>query len=38
MEECEFFSELCLLALSIDRNVRFAGVVDKNGKLLVREY
>lgn len=34
----EFFVELCPLAPSIDRNVRFAGVVDKNGKLLVGEY
>lgn len=34
----EFFAELCRPAPSIDRNVRFAGVVDKNGKLLVGEY
>ena len=35
MEEREFFVDLCHLALSVDRNVRFAGVVDSNGKLLI---
>ena len=38
MEEREFFVELCHLALSVDRNVRFAGVVDSNGKLLIGKY
>ena len=38
MEEYEFFTELCQLALSVDRNVRFAGVVDNNGKLLTGKY
>lgn len=38
MEEREFFVELCHLGLSVDRNVRFAGVVDNNGKLLVGKY
>ncbi len=38
MEEHEFFTELCQLALSTDRNVRFAGVVDSEGKLLTGKY
>lgn len=38
LEEYEFFTELCQLALSIDRNVRFAGVVDNNGRLLTGKY
>ncbi|HEX9677647.1 hypothetical protein [Nitrososphaera sp.] len=38
MEESEFFTELCQLALSIDRNVRFAGVVYNNGRLLTGKY
>jgi len=38
LEESEFFTELCQLALSIDRNVRFAGVVDNNGRLLTGKY
>ncbi len=38
LEEHEFFTELCQLALSTDRNVRFAGVVDDQGKLLTGRY
>jgi hypothetical protein len=38
LEEHEFFAELCQLALSTDRNVRFAGVVDDRGKLLTGRY
>lgn len=38
LEEREFFTELCQLALSTDRNVRFAGVVDDKGKLLTGRY
>lgn len=38
LEERDFFAELCQLALSSDRNVRFAGVVDNNGKLLSGKY
>lgn len=38
LEEHEFFTELCQLALSTDRNVRFAGVVDDGGKLLTGRY
>lgn len=38
LEEYEFFAELCQLALSTDRNVRFAGVVDDRGKLLTGKY
>ena len=38
LEEHDFFAELCQLALSTDRNVRFAGVVNNNGKLLTGKY
>lgn len=38
LEEYDFFTELCQLALSTDRNVRFAGVVDDRGKLLTGKY
>ena len=38
LEEYDFFTELCQLALSTDRNVRFAGVVDEKGKLLTGRY
>jgi hypothetical protein len=38
LEEHEFFNELCHLALSADKNVRFAGVVDNTGKLLTGRY
>jgi hypothetical protein len=38
LEEHEFFTELCQLALSTDKNVRFAGVVDDKGKLLTGRY
>lgn len=38
LEEYEFFAELCQLALSTDKNVRFAGVVDSEGKLLTGKY
>lgn len=38
LEEREFFTELCQLALVTDRNVRFAGVIDEKGKLLTGRY
>ena len=38
MEERAFLQELCLTVLSVDKNVRFAGVIDSEGKLLVGEY
>lgn len=38
LEEYDFFTELCQLALATDRNVRFAGVVDDKGKLLTGKY
>jgi hypothetical protein len=38
MEEREYFKELCMEVLEADKNIRFAGVVDDNGKLLVGEY
>lgn len=38
LEEHEFFNELCQLALSADKNIRFAGVVDNTGKLLTGRY
>ncbi|AFU59166.1 MAG: hypothetical protein QXX64_04875 [Nitrososphaera sp.] len=38
MEEREYFRELCMGVLQADRNIRFAGVIDDTGKLLVGEY
>jgi hypothetical protein len=38
MEEREYFKELCTEVLKADRNIRFAGVIDGSGKLLVGEY
>lgn len=38
MEEREYFKELCTEVLKADKNIRFAGVIDDNGKLLVGEY
>jgi hypothetical protein len=38
MEEREYFRELCTAVLKADKNIRFAGVIDDTGKLLVGEY
>jgi hypothetical protein len=38
MEERDYFRELCIGVLGADRNIRFAGVIDDSGKLLVGEY
>ena len=38
LEERAFLQELCLTVLRVDRNIRFAGVIDGEGKLLVGEY
>lgn len=38
MEEREYFRELCMEVLKADKNIRFAGVIDDGGKLLVGEY
>jgi hypothetical protein len=38
MEEREYFRELCMEVLKADKNIRFAGVIDDSGKLLVGEY
>jgi hypothetical protein len=38
MEEREYFRELCMGVLQADKNIRFAGVIDDSGKLLVGEY
>jgi hypothetical protein len=38
MEEREYFKELCMGVLKSDNNIRFAGVIDDSGKLLVGEY
>ena len=35
MEEREYFRELCMGVLQADKNIRFAGVIDDSGKLLV---
>jgi hypothetical protein len=38
MEERDYFRELCSEVLKADKNIRFAGVIDDGGKLLVGEY
>lgn len=38
MEERAFLHELCLTVLAVDKNIRFAGVIDGEGRLLVGEY
>lgn len=38
MEERVFLQQLCFTVLAVDRNIRFAGVIDGEGKLLVGEY
>ena len=38
MEERDFLHEICLTVLCVSKDVKFAGVVDGNGKLLVGEY
>ncbi len=38
MEEREYLSEVCFTALGVDKKVRFAGVMDERGRLLVGRY
>lgn len=38
MEERDFLHEICLTVLCVSKDVKFAGVVDSNGKLLMGEY
>lgn len=38
MEEYDFFTELCGVALATDKKIRFAGVMDNEGKLLTGKY
>lgn len=38
MDELDFLHEVCLTALFSNRVVKFAAVLDNNGKLLVGEY
>ena len=38
MEEHEFLMDLCIVVLSVDKSIRFAGVIDGNGKLLAGKY
>jgi hypothetical protein len=38
MEEREYFRESCMEVLKADNSIRFAGVIDDSGKLLVGEY
>ncbi len=37
-KENEFLHDLCIKTLKLDRRVRFAGVMDDSGKLLVGKY
>lgn len=38
MEEHEFLLEICIAVLGTDKNIRFAGIMDNEGKLLVAKY
>ena len=38
LKEHNFLKEICLSALSLDKNVKFVGAVDSNGKLLAGEF
>lgn len=38
MEERDFFYELCVTTLAVNKIIRFAGVMDNCGKLLVGQY
>jgi hypothetical protein len=38
LEEHEFLMDLCIVVLSVDKSIRFAGVIDGNGKLLAGKY
>lgn len=38
VEEYDFFNELCGVALATDKKVRFAGVMDDEGKLIAGKY
>jgi hypothetical protein len=38
MEERDFLYEMCLAALCMSREVKFAAVIDNNGKLIVGKY
>ncbi len=38
MDEREFYEELCLDVLRVDKHVRFAGVIDDRGLLIVGKY
>jgi hypothetical protein len=37
-KEHNFLKEICLTALSVDKSIKFAAVVDNKGKLLAGEY
>ncbi|MGA7898201.1 MAG: hypothetical protein WCA39_04990 [Nitrososphaeraceae archaeon] len=34
MEEYDFFDEMCFVALDISKEVKFAAVIDTNGKVI----
>jgi hypothetical protein len=38
LEEHEFLLEICIAVLGTDKNIRFAGIMDNEGKLLVAKY
>jgi hypothetical protein len=38
LEELDFLREACLTALFSNRLVKFASVLDSNGKLIIAEY
>jgi hypothetical protein len=38
LEEHDFLLEICIAVLGTDKNIRFAGIMDNEGKLLVAKY
>ena len=38
LEEYDFLTEMCLIALHMSKEVKFAAVIDNNGKLIAGKY
>ena len=38
LEEYDFLNEMCLIALHMSKEVKFAAVIDDNGKLIAGRY
>jgi hypothetical protein len=38
LEEYDFLTEMCLIALHMSKEVKFGAVIDNNGKLIAGRY